>query len=472
MAATTSASAYLGGEVAFRSGDVYEMKRILGEGGFGIVFLGQLSSQNEEGPLPVRMVAMKTDIVEEDYQDTVGAEASRLEVLAHPYIIKLIDSGGRATGSAANLYAQEFIAIENAEGGSIWTYIKVVKPEGLPAHEALLYTRQMTSAINYMHVNGWVHKDVKLMNVLLVRDQDTKEYVAKISDLGGTRRGDGPCLLHKGWGTPKYAPPEMKRMRKGSGVVTDFTVDVWALGICLFEMVMGAAYAFKFEDYGKAYKRRHKDMTEEKKMTESEIGKFIVWVMNFFPRRRPTTYEMLLHPVFANIPNNPAPIIYPGLEDQLLADVGERKCPKEFRENRSPLKSLAEFARGLFVDVFGFMDFAAGEPQERETGLAKKARLAAATSAPYKTSGMSGELGDEMDEPIQIEPITIRDLPDEGPPEILRDAREFLTTIDTWTDIRTNIALFKVQDARDQGSVSYANDLAELSNTILRHLNL
>lgn len=443
-------------QVDFPSGKSYTVKKVLGEGGFGIVFLGQRTGLSGNDPAQFERLALKTDLKAYKYEDTVAAESERLKLLAHPHVIKLLDSGGKAYGKAQETYKYQFIAIELASEGSIWEYIKHRKPDGLPDQEALLYMRQMTSAINYMHVNGWVHRDVKLMNVLLVRDKTTGQLVAKMSDLGGSTQGKGPCLVHRTWGTLVYAPPEMRGMTNEGGVFADFTVDVWALGICLFEMVLGKRHAFSFGEFGKRYRARLKE-AQQLKFMDSQIGAFVVSVMQFNPNKRPTTYEMLMDPIFAETPNDPAPIIYPGLEDQLLANVGKRTCPDEFPTRgtiTSPLKTLTDFARGLFVDVFGFFD-ASSQETEEEAGIAKRVKISE-TAAPF---------ADE-------EPVDVLDFPTGLHSDILDPTRKFVIEIDKWIDIRTNLLPFTIQSARDKGSLAYAEDIADLADKVLARLNL
>ena len=74
-----------------------------------------------------------------------------------------------------------------------------------------------------------MHRDLKLENILV----DEKGYL-KIIDYGMGKKFDGEELAQSYCGTPEYLAPEMV-----SGTGHDFGVDWWALGILLYEMLVG-----------------------------------------------------------------------------------------------------------------------------------------------------------------------------------------------------------------------------------------
>ncbi|SEC88229.1 Protein kinase domain-containing protein [Nocardioides exalbidus] len=87
--------------------------------------------------------------------------------------------------------------------------------------------RQLTSAVGYLHGQGYLHLDIRPGNVLVHGDRAT------LVDLSIARP---PGRVHRGLGTPEYLAPEQAR----GGIVTAAT-DVWGLGATLFEAATGVA---------------------------------------------------------------------------------------------------------------------------------------------------------------------------------------------------------------------------------------
>jgi len=87
------------------------------------------------------------------------------------------------------------------------------------------YARQILLGLNYLHLNGIVHCDLKGQNVLVT------EHGVKISDFGCARRVEDELVIS---GTPAFMAPEVAR-----GEEQGFAADVWALGCTLLEMITG-----------------------------------------------------------------------------------------------------------------------------------------------------------------------------------------------------------------------------------------
>lgn len=84
-------------------------------------------------------------------------------------------------------------------------------------------------AINELHTKGIMHRDLKLENILV----DEKGYL-KIIDYGLAKILGGSELATSYCGTPEYLAPEMV-----DGQGHDKTVDWWALGVLMYEMLTG-----------------------------------------------------------------------------------------------------------------------------------------------------------------------------------------------------------------------------------------
>ncbi|MBI4866736.1 MAG: serine/threonine protein kinase [Candidatus Wallbacteria bacterium] len=150
-------------------------------------------------------------------------EARITAALAHPNIIKILD-----TGEEADL---PYLVFEFIEGRTLEDRIR---QEGqLAIEDALAIAADVADALAYAHERGIVHRDLKPENLLF-----TAEGVAKIADFGLAKLEDSSRRLTGigfSVGTPGYMSPEQVL-----GQETDGRSDIYAVGVMLYEMLAGA----------------------------------------------------------------------------------------------------------------------------------------------------------------------------------------------------------------------------------------
>ena len=151
-------------------------------------------------------------------------EISIVADLTHPNILPLHESGE----SAGLLY----YATPYVEGGSLRARLQ--REIQLPLKEALRITRDIADALDYAHVRGLIHRDVKPENVLLAGDR------AILADFGVARAvevaaGDRVTETGLAVGTPAYMSPE----QAGGSSRLDGRSDIYSLGCVLYEMLAG-----------------------------------------------------------------------------------------------------------------------------------------------------------------------------------------------------------------------------------------
>jgi serine/threonine protein kinase len=162
--------------------------------------------------------------------DDVRREAKTLGMLRHKNVIRyfgLIETD------------EEFaLVMELAEGGSLADLITNTKTsasgQGVQMGEVLEMTGQLSSALDYIHGQGIVHRDVKADNILLAHMNGAGPLCVKLADFGMAAvlaTGAGSNLLSKG-GTPPYFAPE-----RGKDKAYGAMADMWALGCVLIELV-------------------------------------------------------------------------------------------------------------------------------------------------------------------------------------------------------------------------------------------
>ncbi|GAA5836326.1 hypothetical protein JCM5353_005988 [Sporobolomyces roseus] len=104
----------------------------------------------------------------------------------------------------------------------------------IPESRAKMYAQQLFSAVEHLHVHGISHNDIKPSNILLSSDDRPILIDFGFAQQWDTRSPDR-FLSSLSWGTPEYLSPE-----RANGHLHDERLsDIWALGITLYEIVVG-----------------------------------------------------------------------------------------------------------------------------------------------------------------------------------------------------------------------------------------
>jgi len=206
----------------------YVIKRLLGEGGMGQVYLAQDVRLD-------RLVALK--LLPEQF--TVDAERVRrfeyearaASALNHPNIVTIHEIG--QSGSS------HFIATEFIDGETLRDRLNSAP---MALGEVLDVAAQVASALTGAHEVGVVHRDIKPENVMLRRDGYVKVLdfgLAKLASRVAAVEADAPTVTTEPnvlRGTLRYMSPEQAR-----GLDVDARTDIWSLGVLLYEMAAGRA---------------------------------------------------------------------------------------------------------------------------------------------------------------------------------------------------------------------------------------
>jgi serine/threonine-protein kinase len=210
-----------------RLGNYYD-EGALGRGGMG----GVIEVEDAQG----KRYAVKSPLVDPggggDVTARFAREANALRLLEHPNLVGAVD-----------VFVERgtlFLVMEKVAGRTLGERIR---SEGaLPPRDALVLARQILDGVGHAHAQGVIHRDLKPDNIILAAMPGGWER-AKIIDFGLAKLvGDAAAAFGSNvltstglvFGTPAYMAPE-----QALGRLVDGRADVYAVGVILFEMLVG-----------------------------------------------------------------------------------------------------------------------------------------------------------------------------------------------------------------------------------------
>jgi serine/threonine-protein kinase len=202
----------------------YRLDALLAEGGMGAVYRATHVMLGKK--IAIKLIRSELGASPEIVR-RFQREARAATALNHPNIVSVYDLGQTPNGTL-------YIAMEFIEGPSLRAQIQA--GHGIAPVRTIAILRQVASALSTAHKHNIIHRDLKPQNVMLTTGPDGSEQ-AKLVDFGIAKTFDESTQLTSlgsALGTPYYMSPEQIEGRP-----VDARSDLYALGIILYEMLVG-----------------------------------------------------------------------------------------------------------------------------------------------------------------------------------------------------------------------------------------
>jgi serine/threonine-protein kinase len=198
----------------------FRLENKLGSGGMSTVY--RAFDQTLERWVAIKLMHREFSS-EPEQLERFRREARSAAGLSHPHVVTVIDAGEDD--------GHPYIVLEYIDGETLKERIRRQGP--LPTGEAVAYAIEIGRALEVAHGARLVHRDIKPQNVLI--DAAGR---AKVTDFGIVRslEQDGMTLAGRVLGTTDYVSPE-----QALGEAVSEQSDIYSLGVCLYEMLTGAA---------------------------------------------------------------------------------------------------------------------------------------------------------------------------------------------------------------------------------------
>ncbi|MGL4502898.1 MAG: protein kinase domain-containing protein, partial [Planktothrix sp.] len=202
----------------------YVIEKELGEGGFGTTYLAIKSPLDKKmvikTPKVKKINSFHSDEEKQKYKEDFNQEALRMSLCKHPHIVEI-----------ETVFTEDSlpcIVMEYIEGETLWD---VVKDKGLfPEKDALVYIKQIASALHTIHDRGLVHRDIKPNNIILRANSNN----AVLIDFGIARQYISGAPLTS-YNTDGFSPVEQYDNDTIQGPYT----DIYALSATLYYLLVG-----------------------------------------------------------------------------------------------------------------------------------------------------------------------------------------------------------------------------------------
>ena len=251
----------------------YLMSKELGKGSYASVKLATHILTKDKYAIKIYT---KCSLLNKQKKNTVKNEINILKQLDHVNIMKLYE----VIDTEKYLY----LILEYIKGCSLLDLIKKEHDHRLKEKRAINIFNQIVQAIAYCHSKNICHRDIKLENILIKKNDEVK-----IIDFGFAIKNDTNTYNKLLCGTPSYMSPEIVNKKK---YIAQYS-EVWTLGVLLFVMLYGR-FPFKGKNEKDLFmKIKEGDLClPEDKFISTKVKKLLEKIIVVDPKKRPTAQDI------------------------------------------------------------------------------------------------------------------------------------------------------------------------------------